>query len=82
MSTINDGGPVFPVTELNGQGEQELTHPGMTLRAYFAAHAPITYADAIEKLGKVAGKYEAVRWLVEAKVIYADAMIAEMERKA
>ena len=66
MSTINDGGPANE----------------MSLRAYFAAHAPVTYADAIEKLGKSVCRYDAIRWLVESKSIYADRMIAAMERKA
>lgn len=29
----------FPVSELSGQGQMELTDPGMTLRDYFAAQA-------------------------------------------
>ena len=36
---INDGGPAFPAWELNGQGQQEMTCFGMTLRDYFAAKA-------------------------------------------
>ena len=39
MSAINDGGPAFPVWELNGQGQQEMTCFGMSLRDYFAAKA-------------------------------------------
>ncbi|WP_420465573.1 hypothetical protein [Panacagrimonas sp.] len=38
MSAPNDGGPAFPVWELNGHGQQETTGFGMTLRDYFAAH--------------------------------------------
>lgn len=34
---INDGGPAFPVWELNGSGQPEMTGFGMTLRDYFAA---------------------------------------------
>lgn len=37
MNKINDGGPAFPVWELNGQGKPEMTGFGMTLRDYFAA---------------------------------------------
>lgn len=36
---INDGGPAFPVWELNGHGQPEMTGFGMTLRDYFAAKA-------------------------------------------
>jgi hypothetical protein len=34
---INDGGPAFPVWELNGKGQPEMTGFGMALRDYFAA---------------------------------------------
>lgn len=37
MSAINDGGPAFPVWELNGHGQQEMTCFGMSLRDYLAA---------------------------------------------
>jgi len=37
MNMINDGGPAFPVWELNGKGQPEMTGFGMTLRDYFAA---------------------------------------------
>ena len=36
---INDGGPVHPIVETNGQGQPELTHTGISLRDYFAAKA-------------------------------------------
>lgn len=36
VSTTNDGGPAFPAWELNGQGQQEMTCFGMTLRQYAA----------------------------------------------
>lgn len=52
MNTINDGGPAFPVWELNGQGKPEMTGFGMTLRDYFAAkamHGFITNIDTGEK---------------------------------
>ena len=37
MNMINDGGPAFPVWELNGKDQPEMTGFGMTLRDYFAA---------------------------------------------
>ena len=39
MNMINDGGPAFPVWELNGKDIPEMTGFGMTLRDYFAAKA-------------------------------------------
>ncbi len=39
MSKQHDGGPAFPVWELNGQGKPEMTGFGMTLRDFFAAKA-------------------------------------------
>jgi hypothetical protein len=36
---INDGGPAFPVWELNGKGQPEMTGFGASLRDYFAAKA-------------------------------------------
>lgn len=44
MNTINDGGPAYPVWELNGKGEPEMTWFGMSLRDYLAAKAlPAVY---------------------------------------
>jgi len=40
MSKENDGGPAFPVLEVNEQGQLEVTSTGMTLREYLIAHAP------------------------------------------
>ena len=46
MNKINDGGPAFPVWELHGKGQPEMTGFGMTLRDYFAAKAlPAMYRD-------------------------------------
>ena len=39
MTTKTDGGQAFPVWELNGSGQPEMTEFGMTLRDYFAAKA-------------------------------------------
>ncbi len=39
MTTKTDGGLAFPVWELNGNGQPEMTEFGMTLRDYFAAKA-------------------------------------------
>ena len=39
MNMINDGGPAFPVWELNGKDQPEMTGFGMTLRDWFAGLA-------------------------------------------
>ena len=39
MSTPNDGGPAFPVSDCN--------HPGMSLRDYFAGQAPENESSAL-----------------------------------
>lgn len=91
MSTINDGGPAFPSThpaqDFGAGGTLPAYHQdGMTLRAYFAAHAPITYQDARLHLSKLSTSEftvsDVINWLTMARKIYADAMIAAMERKA
>lgn len=43
MKNKNDGGPAFPVWELNGQGKPEMTGFGLTLRDWFAAKAMQAY---------------------------------------
>ena len=39
MSAIKDGGPAFPFEEKEGNGTHYYSHPGMSLRDYFAAKA-------------------------------------------
>ena len=39
LRQYDNGGPAFPVWELNGQGKPEMTGFGMTLRDYFAVRA-------------------------------------------
>lgn len=42
MNPINDGGPAFPVPETRDEcGRQASDHQGMSLRDFFAAHAPM-----------------------------------------
>jgi len=38
-ATHCDGGPAFPVWELNGNGQPEMTGFGLSVRDYFAAKA-------------------------------------------
>lgn len=56
MSKVNDGGPAFPVTEIERDRHQEVymhtAMTGMTLRDYFAgqALAAIAHANGLEDL--------------------------------
>ena len=38
MSTINDGGPAFPLYDHHGDGQPFLAETGMSLRDHFATH--------------------------------------------
>jgi hypothetical protein len=61
---------------------------GMTLRDYFAAHAPITYRDAFDILDQemeCVGPWPVMRVLdrlAELRMDYANAMIAAREAKS
>jgi hypothetical protein len=55
MNKINDGGFAFPVWELNGNGQPEMTGFGMTLRDYFAAKA--MHAIIAEPVGEGAESF-------------------------
>ena len=75
----NTGGPAFPHTLPGHQIEK-----GMSLRDYFAAHAPITYQDANEFLdchgGEVVGPWPPsliMATLVTLRTNYADSMLKE-----
>lgn len=79
MSEINDGGPAFPTPRYERGDMYSL---GMTLRDYFAAHAPITYQDAIGWLdchgGEVVGPWNpetVMAVLVDLRNDYANAML-------
>lgn len=53
MSNIEDGGPAFPFTELNGDGTHYGQSQGMTLRDYFAAKAlPQAYASSVAEMDR------------------------------
>jgi hypothetical protein len=74
-TTINDGGPAFPVPDVyHPNGQIEYGSPGMSLRAYFAGQAlsgilaNTTAVDLSE--GSVA----------KASVTLADALIAELNK--
>ncbi len=75
MSTINDGGPAFPaqpIMKIPGGVETIAAQGGMTLRAYFAAHAP-------EPPANWRGGDRKMSDLIAWRWYYADAMLEEME---
>jgi len=84
-----DGGPAFPrpASEYTKDGScADGNHAisaqtGMTLRDYFAAHAPITFQDACDAIGEDGYSYkEAFTRLARMRMAYADAMLAEREK--
>lgn len=75
MSDKNTGGPAFPSHGTMG----EVTCEGMTLREYFAAHAPITMSEAelaIKAIGEVNYTGEQImKMLCTLRWLYADTML-------
>lgn len=73
MDDKKTGGPAFSATG-------PVSNKGMTLRDYFAAHAPITLADAVSVLEHSNAPsctiYETLAYLAKLRTDYADAMIA------
>jgi len=54
------GGTAFPVWELNGNGQQEMSSPGMTLRDYFAAKAMQGMLSNFDWMQHAAQQFEGV----------------------
>ncbi|WDZ97946.1 hypothetical protein Herbaro_09250 [Herbaspirillum sp. WKF16] len=89
MATDKTGGPAFPgvnpvMTGIDSDGAERFENEasgGMTLRDYFAAHAPIDLAWANEiffrRMGRNAGWLETLEQLAELRGAYADRMIQE-----
>lgn len=69
---INDGGPVHPIVETNGQGQPELTHTGMSLRDHFAGQALLGILSANEDKSEMAGLHEVI---AKGCYVWADAML-------
>lgn len=79
MSKIEDGSPAFACAAENGQ------QPGMSLREYYAAHAPISLRDAVEAFGEDPDHLSSLQddsirvgvfeMLAALRLEYADAMI-------
>lgn len=85
--SAKDGGPAFPRSD----GGVSVTHDGMSLRDYFAAHAPMTdnilqsaNDVAMETAPQTGERYgEAFcRLLTEHAYRYADAMLRAREKGA
>jgi hypothetical protein len=62
MSKVNDGGPAFPISDLEAAGlqrENATGHPGMSLRDWFAGQALAgwlaSYGDTHEHPATVSG---------------------------
>lgn len=77
MSKENNGGPVFPTTFENFKLTQSGT--GISMRDYFAAHAPITLEDAKKALVAI-GEIDALgseqlKLLADMRFSYADTML-------
>lgn len=83
MEKTNDGGRAFPDPgrAQSAKQRQVLTETGMTLRDYFAAHAPIGVADANDAFyrthGRNARQSEMLEVLATMRGRYAEAMIAD-----
>ena len=77
--TINDGGPAFPTENAMRTGPSSCRYEGMTMRDYFAAHAPIDVADANEAFYRTHGRSprtsEMLDTLAGLRSMYADAML-------
>lgn len=88
MSTRDDGGPAFPTppAEFTHLGEAVNANNGMSLRAYFAAHAP-PMPPAMHEMAKRAEKADGkdcsdygayAEWQAKWRKCYADAQIKEL----
>lgn len=72
------GGPAFPVTTDTAQRDGEILL-GMSLRDYFAAHAPMEIL--IGKSGPKLENESEFRFLARLRFQYADAMVAERSKE-
>lgn len=78
MKEIDDGGAAFPVLERSGVDRDEVTHyhveGGMSLREYFAAHAP-PKPETFRPLIYARTEESEIDCLIRWQWHYADAMI-------
>jgi hypothetical protein len=92
MSTINDGGPAFPVevdgTQPNGRqtGNTLWQSYGMSLRDYMAIHATeadILHQTDVIRSAQICGGGVGVLpdgWIVTARYMHADAMLKARQK--
>ncbi|NPT59708.1 hypothetical protein [Paraburkholderia elongata] len=91
MAENNDGGPAFPAPYHPQEGIKTVNPTGMTLRAYFAAHADISEFDIDEHVFEVrsaratytsepASPMEIAEAVADLKVMLADALIRRLAR--
>ena len=76
MSTIKDGGPAFPFEEKDGNGRHYNSHPGMSLRDYFAANAT---SDDVESARFAGESTDSIEVICRVRFRFADAMLAARE---
>ena len=81
MSTIDDGGPAFPVPAEQSENTNFAT-PGMTLRDYFASAAMQGWMASYDgKSGHPAGTADGGGRVARLSYAIADAMIAERSKR-
>ena len=82
----NDGGQAFPIPGCSlPNGEMQWPEGGMSRREYFAAHAPITFEDAVNLIETADPNTDKERAIIMAilclmRFEYADAMLAERNK--
>jgi hypothetical protein len=94
MDTKNQGGPAFPGVEVveYGSGPRAGHHTGMSLRDYFAVHAPPMETPAMEVAEALAGRKlpegrmeREIFWLdvdAEQRHLWAEAMLRARKDEA
>ena len=81
-----DGGPAFPQGNIYSMGNQQQINAGpqggLSLRDYFAIHAPAEYLAVMAAKVQEAGdnETEVATIMAAAAFMYADAMLAEREK--
>jgi len=86
MSDKDNGGPAFPTGKC--VGDTWVQEGGMTMHDYYAAHAPITFADAHAQWYADPDREpctkptvgDVMKHLAAMRIVYADAMLKEREK--
>jgi hypothetical protein len=82
MSTINSGGPAFPIADVPyPNGNVQHGWNGMSLRDWFATHATEADIAAVRAHGLAADLANGLGTRYEARYIHADAMLRAREVK-